>query len=109
MAKSFTPSFNVADKITVAFSTNNPKGEDRKSLPVTIVALVFNENTRSIEATGSDNRMRQCRIDRMSDQKMVQNITKQLQTAYNNGTKVCFIAAGGNDPAVWFYNLVDSI
>jgi len=106
MAK-FTPSFKVAVKADVAFSTNNPFGEDRKSLPVTIVELNFNENTRSIQATGSDMRMRQCRIDRLTDQKMVVALTKQLQSAYDNGTKVCFVAAGANDPNVWFYTVLD--
>jgi len=109
MAKVFTPSFKVATPVVTKFSTNNPLGEDRKSLPVTIVELTFNEATRSIQATGSDMRMRQCRIDRMNDTKMVQALTKQLQNAYDNGTKVCFVAAGANDPNVWFYSVLDSI
>lgn len=109
MTKSFTPSFKVSPKVNVAFSTNNPLGEDRKSLPVTIVELSFNEVTRSIEATGSDNRKRQCRIDRLMDQNMVQALTKRLQKAYDAQTKISFVAAGGNDPNVWFYAIVDSI
>ncbi len=99
--------FKVAAKANVAFSTNNPLGEDRKSLPVTIVELTFNETTRSIEATGNDGRKRQCRIDRLADDKMVQALTKRLQKAYDAQTKISFVAAGGNDPNVWFYAIVD--
>jgi hypothetical protein len=109
MSKAFTPSFKVAAKANVAFSTNNPLGEDRKSLPVTIVELSFNEVTRSIEATGSDNRKRQARIDRFNSDADVKSLTKRLQSAYDKGVKVQFIAAGGNDPSVWFYNIVESI
>ena len=109
MSKAFVPSFKVAAKANVAFSTNNPLGEDRKSLPVTIVELSFNETTRSIEATGSDSMKRQCRIDRLTDDKMVQALTKRLQKAYDAQTKISFVAAGGNDPNVWFYTIVDAI
>lgn len=109
MTKAFTPSFKVSPKANVAFSTNNPLGEDRKSLPVTIVELSFNEVTRSIEATGSDNRKRQARIDRFNSDADVKSLTKRLQSAYDKGAKVCFIAAGGNDCNVWFYNIVESI
>jgi len=108
MSKAFTPSFKVADKVNVKFSTNNPLGEDRKSLPVTIVELSFNEVTRSIEATGSDNRKRQCRIDRITNQDDLKALTKRLQTAYDKETRISFVAAGGNDPNVWFYTVVDS-
>jgi len=105
----FKPTFKVANKATVVFSTNNPFGEDRKSLPVTVVELGFNEITRSIEATGSDGRKRQCRIDRITDEKVLRALTKHLQMAYDNATKIQFIAAGGNDPNVWFYNIVDAV
>ena len=109
MSKAFVPSFKVASKINVAFSTNNPLGEDRKSLPVYIVELTFNETTRSIEATGSDGRKRQARIDRFNSEVDVKSLTKRLQSAYDKEVKVCFIAAGGNDCNVWFYNIVESI
>jgi hypothetical protein len=105
----YTPVFKVAAKANVAFSTNNPFGEDRKSLPVTIVELSFNETTRSIEVVGSDNRKRQARIDRFNSDADVKSLTKRLQSAYDKGAKVQFIAAGGNDPSVWFYNIVESI
>lgn len=109
MAKVFTPSFKVTNKVETAFTTNNPTMEDRKSLPVMIVDLSFNEVTRSIEVTCDDKRKRQCRIDRMSDSKMVQTLSKHLQKAYDDQFKVCFVAAGGADPGVWFYNITISI
>jgi hypothetical protein len=105
----FTPTFKVASKINVAFSTYNPASEDRKSLPVQIVELAFNERTRSIEVTGSDNRKRQARVDRFANEADLKSLTKRLQSAYDKGTNVSFIAAGGFSPDVWFYNIVDSI
>lgn len=109
MSKAFVPSFKVANKATVKFSTNNPLGEDRKSLPVTIIDLDFNDITRSIEVTCSDNRKRQCRIDRIVNEADLKALNKRLQTAYDKETRVSFVAAGGNDPNVWFYTIVDSI
>jgi hypothetical protein len=108
MSKSFVPAFNVAAKANVKFSTNNPAGEDRKSLAVTIVELTFNEVTRSIEVVGSDNRKRQCRIDRIMNEADLKALTKRLQTAYDKQTRIAFVAAGGNDPNVWFYTVVDA-
>jgi len=108
MAKAFTPKFTSVNKIDVIFSTNNPLGEDRTSAVVTLIELSFNETTRSIEATGSDNRKRQCRIDRITDTKVLKQLTKDLQTAYDTEAKIRFVAAGGNDPNVWFYNILIS-
>ncbi len=109
MTKSFVPVFKVATKATVAFSTYNPLSEDRKSLPVQITELVFNEKTRSIQVTCSDNKLRQCRIDRLVDDAAVKSLSKRLQSAYDKGANVCFLAAGGFSPEVWFYNIVESI
>lgn len=106
MTKAFTPKFTSINKINVVFSTNNPLGEDRVSLPVTLKELTFNEITRSIEATGSDNRKRQCRIDRIVSTEVLKSLTKDLQKAYDNQETLQFVAAGGNDPNVWFYNII---
>lgn len=107
-AQAFTPKFTSINKIDVIFSTNNPLGADRVSLPVTIKELSFNETTRSIEATGSDNRKRQCRIDRIVDEAVLRQLTKDLQKSYDNQETIQFVAAGGNDPNVWFYNIIVS-
>lgn len=106
MTKSFTPSFKSITKVATAFTTNNPTMEDNQSGIVTIVELSFNEITRSIEATGSDNRKRQCRVDRLADDKMVKALTKKLQEVLDNATPVRFLAAGGASANVWFYNVV---
>ena len=105
MTKAFTPAFTSIKKIDVIFSTNNPLGEDRYSDAVKIMELGFNDRTRTIEAECSDKRTRLCRIDRIVDQAVLKQLTKDLQAAYNNGTLVQFIAAGGNDANVWFYNI----
>jgi len=106
MATKFTPKFTSLTKVDVAFSTNNPFGEDRISQTVVLKELTFNEITRSIEATGSDNRKRQCRIDRITDTEALKQLTKDLQKAYDNQDTIQFVAAGGNDPNVWFYNII---
>ena len=102
---SYTPTFKTITKVTQAFTTNTPAEADRKSLPVTIIDLTFNETTRSIEVTCSDNRKRQCRIDRLATDKLVESLTESLQKAYSQKKPLSFIAAGGNDPQVWFYSV----
>jgi hypothetical protein len=101
----YTPTFSVPKTLNVAFSTNNPRGEDRMSDPVMIENLSFNETTRSIEVLCSDRRVRQCRVDRFKDDAKVKAISKNLQTAFNKRILVQFVAAGGNDPQVWFYDI----
>jgi hypothetical protein len=105
MTTSFTPSFTSINKINVPFVTNNPTMADRASQPTVIVALKFNEVTRSIEATCSDRRLRQVRIDRLDSDRAIELLTKALQVAMDTKQEVQFIAAGGADPAVWFYNI----
>lgn len=108
MAKTFTPSFVVPKAIAAAFVTNNPLGENRVSAAVQINMLAFNNNTRSIEATCSDKKMRQCRVDRFQDQAKLRALTKKLQAALDDRTLVCFTAAGANDPNVWFFDIADA-
>jgi len=106
MATKFTPKFTSLTKVDVIFSTNNPLGEDRVSQTVTLIELDYNETTRTIEATGSDKRKRQCRIDRFMNDQLLRDLVDSLQNAYDNELEVVFVAAGGNDPNVWFYNIV---
>jgi len=103
---SFIPSFRTAAKLNVPFITNNPTQGDRMSLPVTIVDLAFNEVTRSIEVTCSDKRKRQCRIDRLANDMMVEDLQVTLQYAFDQGDTVQFVAAGGADANVWFYKVL---
>jgi len=103
--KPFVPSFKVSTKVEVPFITNNPRMGDRVSEPTRIMDLSFNEVTRSIEVTCDDRRKRQCRIDRLANDKMVKDLQKALQTAYDSKTAVQFVAAGGADPQVWFYTI----
>jgi len=102
----FTPSFRPVAKLNVPFITNNPTQGDRMSLPVQIIDLTFNEVTRSIEVTCSDKRKRQCRIDRLANDTMVEDLTVTLQYAFDRGDTVQFVAAGGADANVWFYKVI---
>jgi hypothetical protein len=104
--KPFVPSFKVASKVEVPFITNNPSQGDRVSQPTKITDLSFNEVTRSIEVTCDDRRKRQCRIDRLANDKMVKDLQKALQEAYDKKTSVQFVAAGGADANVWFYRVM---
>jgi hypothetical protein len=45
-------------------------------------------------------------LNRLTDDKFAEKMCKDLQKAYDKGTEVQFVAAGGNDPQVWFYNVV---
>ena len=105
MAKAFTPSFSIPAAIKTTFSTNNPLGEDRVSAAVQINMLAFNETTRSIEVTCSDKKKRQCRIDRFNNDATAKALAKKLQKAFTERTLVCFVAAGANDPNVWFFDI----
>jgi len=87
------------------FSTNNPFADDRASHAVKIIDLSFNELTRTIEATGSDGRKRQCRIDRITNTEDLRQLTRELQAAYDNDETIRFVAAGGNNPDIWFYKI----
>jgi hypothetical protein len=102
---SYTPFFKTITKAPQVFTTNAPTQPDRQSLPVTIIDLSFNEVTRSIEVTCSDKRKRQCRIDRLANDKLIKSLTEYLQEAYTKQHSVVFIAAGGNSPDVWFYTV----
>jgi len=103
---SFIPQFTITKKIAQTFTTNNPLEGDRVSVAVRIVDIVFNGVTRSIEVTCDDNRMRQCRIDRLVDDKAIKSLGNALQKAYDKALPVKFVAAGGNNPNVWFYTVI---
>jgi hypothetical protein len=105
MAK-FVPVFKSVKRAETKFSTNNPFGRDRESDVTQIRTLEFNEETRTIEVMCTDGRKRQCRIDRFNNDKLLQQLTQDLQVAYDTEADVVFVAAGGNDPNVWFYTIV---
>lgn len=100
----YTPSFKSLSTKS-AFITNNPQGADMMSFPAKITGIDFNENTRSLEVTCDDRRMRQCRVDRMPEAD-AKKLEKNLVTAMNTGIQVVFYAAGSNNPNVWFYKIV---
>jgi hypothetical protein len=99
----YTPSFKSIVK-TSNFVTNNPNGADMMSFPVRIIGFDFNENTRSFEVECDDRRMRQCRVDRMPEADAVE-LEKAIIKARDAGMEVRFIAAGGNNPNIFFYSI----
>ncbi len=106
MTTSYTPSFKTINKIVVPFTTNNPTMPDNISDPVTIVELKWNEVTRTIEVVCSDKRMRQCRVDRLANDRAIELLTKALQVSFDTEDSVRFVAAGGASANTWFYNVL---
>jgi predicted helicase len=103
----YTPSFKSVVKAS-NFVTNNPTASDMQSFPTTITGIAFNENTRSLEVTCDDRRMRQCRVDRMPEEQ-AKKLEKDIVTALNTKQQVIFHAAGNNNPNVWFYKVTKAI
>ena len=106
MTKSYTPAFTSINKLNTPFVTNNPTMADNMSDPVRIVELKWNDITRTIEAVCDDKRMRQCRVDRLASDRMVELLTRALQVSLDTKTSVRFIAAGGASANTWFYNVL---
>jgi hypothetical protein len=104
MMTAFKPTFVTAKP--ALFMTNNPLDTDRMSKPVVIIGLEYFEDTNTVVANCSDSRKRRCQLNRLTDDKFAEKMCKDLQKAYDKGTEVQFVAAGGNDPQVWFYNIV---
>jgi hypothetical protein len=106
MSKVFVPNFRTAP--VSVFSTMNPTQADRISNPVFIVNLEYNQATNTIIAEGSDNRKRRCQLNRITADGYAEKLCNALQRAYDYQFEVQFIAAGGNDPGVWFYNIQET-
>jgi hypothetical protein len=99
----FTPKFT---SVSVSFVTNNITQPDRKSLPVVITSVPrVDEATTSIFVDCSDSRTRKCLYSRITNEKALIKLTKDLQKAYESGKPVIFVAAGGNDANTWFYSV----
>jgi len=103
MSTVFVPKFRTTSP--TVFSTMNPTQADRVSNPVFIINLEYREDTNTIIAEGSDNRKRRCQLNRINIDGYAEKLCNALQRAYDYQFEVQFIAAGGNDPGVWFYNI----
>ena len=105
MSKSFT--FKSKDGQPSVFSTMNPLQPDRTSVPVIITFPEYNEDSNTFIISCSDNRKRRCQLNRLAEG-YAEKLFDKLQKAYDKGMVVNFVAAGGNDPDVWFYDIVKS-
>lgn len=103
MSKNFTFKFK-AEKQSV-FSTMNPLQADRISVPVIITLPEYNETSNTFIISCSDNRKRRCQLNRLADG-YAEKLFAKIQKAYDKCLEVQFLAAGGNDPDVWFYDIV---
>ena len=101
----FVSPFNEAPDSTNVFVTRSPLEDDRLSGEVRINFLEYDEPTRTIVAIGTDGRKRQCRIDNFENTEVLRELTRKLQLAYDENQLVQFIAAGGNSPDIWFYDI----
>ena len=84
------------------FTTKNV-AMTRSSMLTTIESLVFNKDTRTIEAHCTDGTRRLCRIDRCESIDNARALWSNLVIMKNTDTPVSFHAAGGNDPRKWFF------
>lgn len=107
---SFFPSFvnfamNQTKEAPASKSFNTVRtGADRISNSVTIQAMHFDENTRSIKVFGSDGNLRECRVERLpGGLEQGRQLWRQLQAHGKAGTDLQFVAAGGFSPDRWFY------
>lgn len=100
---SYTPSFKTNK---AAFISNNPTEADRVSLPVVISDLKVDAVRGAILVRCSDQRTRTCLYSRLTNEKMIKSLEKSLQNAYDKGTPLQFVAAGGNDTNQWFYKVI---
>ena len=81
-------------------------GADRKSNPITIDSINYNENTKSIELTGSDGITRKCRVERLEGGIPAgRALWKQLLALGQEQKTIKVVAAGGFDPNTWFYRV----
>ena len=109
---SFVPSFvNYAMSIgekkptTKAFDTSRT-GKDRMSKAVTIEAMHYDEQTKSIKVFCSDGCLRECRVSRLPSVEHGRALWRKLQAFVKAQQEVCFTAAGGFSPDKWFYSVV---
>jgi hypothetical protein len=107
---SYTPKFDTKTS-TSKFLTNSPAEADRESLPVTIAQPMVDAARGAFVIKCSDrdnsgrNRVRTCLYHRLPSEAAIKALEKKLQSAFDKGTPVTFVAAGGNSPDVWFYNV----
>lgn len=105
MSKNFTFKFKTEQQSV--FSTMNPLQADRTSVPVIITLPEYNETSNTFIISCSDNRKRRCQLNRLADG-YAEKLFAKIQKAYDKGIEVHFVAAGGNDPDVWFYDIIKS-
>ena len=78
-------------------------GKDRVSAKVTITAMHFDQNSKSIKVFCSDGNLRECRVERLPSIEYGRALWRELQSIGNRGAELSFVAAGGFSPDKWFY------
>ena len=92
-----------------AFRVRNTQAADKTSGPVTIKAMHFDEKTREIKVFCDDGRVRRCKVDRLPNVAVGRFLWKELALLGKNNVPVCFTAAGGFSPDVWFYDVSSAV
>lgn len=90
--------------MTYLFRTATNSEVSRKSAPVKVSGVVFNTETRTIEATCSDNNTRLCRVDNCASLEYARCVYRYIQACVKSGNVLVFEAAGNNNPDRWFFN-----
>ena len=91
--------------MTYLFRTATNSEVSQKSAPVKVSGVVFNKETRTIEATCSDGNTRLCRVDNCATLKYARCVYRCVQAYAKSGGSLVFEAAGNNSPDRWFFNV----
>lgn len=101
-----------AKKPAARFITARTGAGDRRSSPTVMAAAIFNadEDVREIRVFCEDGNMRRCKVDRMlgadgkPDIEVARALWRKL-TKIGTTKTVVFVAAGGFNPDMWFYDV----
>lgn len=91
--------------IVPAFTVKRTNVADKKSGVTKALAMHFDEETRSIKVLCQDGKLRECKVDRLTDINAGRQMFMDLKTYIEKGQMVKFVAAGGFDPNKWFYTV----
>lgn len=79
--------------------------KDRVSRVVNVMAIHYDQPTRTIRVFCNDGNVRVCRIDKLTDVNHGRQMWKHLEQCIENKWPVVFKAAGGFSPDKWFYDV----
>jgi hypothetical protein len=80
-------------------------GPVRKSRKHTILSGTLDDLTREIRIYDESSRIHRCKVDRLPSTEAARALWKKLVEAQKKEQEIRFLAAGGNNPELWFYDI----